>query len=65
MTDEGQFQSFSIQVRSSMPTHEFYDNFFRLPVFGVYQRDKVVTDVWDPKLTVFENKKERGILFFY
>ena len=54
-----------IGVRSSMPTHEFYQSYFQTPVFGVYQRDKKIVYDWNPNLTVFQNERPSGILFFY
>jgi len=48
-----------------MPSHEFYEKYFGCNVYGVYQKDKSIASVWDPNLTVFQNEKSKGVLFFY
>ena len=48
-----------------MPTHEFYARFFHGPVHGVYQSEKRISSVWDPAQSVFQNKRPKGLAFFY
>ena len=65
MTDDGEYQSISVETKSSMPTHEFYEKYFHSNVHGVYQWDKRITYEWDKSLTVFQNEKSKGVLFFF
>ena len=48
-----------------MPTHEFYDKYFQVRPFGVYQREKKISYIWDTNKTVFQNEQSKGLLFFY
>jgi len=37
MTDEGEFQKVSVEVKPAMNTYEFYEKYFNCPVKGIQQ----------------------------
>lgn len=65
MTDDGDFKKVSTEVKISMLSSDFYQKLFEFPVQAVYQNGKKIVYRWDNKKTVFANKKEKGILFFF
>lgn len=48
-----------------MNTFEFYGKYFNTPVKAVQQIDKKIAYDWNPNLSLFQNKKDKGSIFFY
>ena len=48
-----------------MNTYEFFSKYFHGPVKAVQQIDKRIAHEWNPLLSLFQNKKDKGSIFFY